>query len=100
MNQNLIPSLIIACAIVATGLLFRQTVATSAGTQIDAALSSLESASQNKDADGKTRISKIIKGISSSVADGFKAGFTARPRNNSPPAINWKSVRLRSPMDG
>ena len=77
MNQNLIPSLIIAGAIVATGLLFRQTVATSAGTQIEAVISSLENASQKKDAAGKTRVSKIIEGVSSSVADGFKAGFSS-----------------------
>ncbi len=79
MSNNTLPALIVAAAIVGTGFMLRQTAVNFAGTQLEAVLSKIDESVQKKDGSGKTRLETIIQGASSSVAAGFKAGFSSGP---------------------
>jgi len=77
MNNNIIPSAIIAVAIIGTGMMIRQSAAKFAADQLESTLSKIDETVQKRDADGKTRFEKIVQGVSSSIAAGAKAGFSA-----------------------
>lgn len=71
MKSNIIPALIIAVAILAVAFISRQ-----GGTaQVQAVLDQLEQSVQNKDAAGKSQVSRIAAGLSRSVSEGFQQGF-------------------------
>lgn len=71
--NNLIPAIILAAAILAVGLIVRQSAQRGVGTFI----ADLETATQTKDADGKTSIGRIMEGLSSSVSSSMQAGFSS-----------------------
>jgi hypothetical protein len=71
MKHNLIPSLIIAIAIVFVGTQFKRT------SPVKTFLTDLEAAVQVKDADGKTSLNRIFEGLSSTAAASLQQGFSA-----------------------
>lgn len=71
MSSNLLPSCIIATAILGVGLLFRQ----GGDSKIDQVLQALETAVQTKDAEGKSRVERIASGFAQSAAKGLSSGM-------------------------
>jgi hypothetical protein len=71
MNNNTVPALIIAAAIVSVAFIVRP----NAARQVDSALNQIEDAVQKKDAGGKTQLSRIFEGVSKSASSGLSAGF-------------------------
>lgn len=71
MKNNIIPSIIIAIAILIAALAPRQTGA----SQVKLFLQSLEDASKEKDADGKSQIERIASGFTKATTQGIKSGF-------------------------
>jgi hypothetical protein len=71
MKSNIIPSIIIAAAILAVALISRQ----SGAYQVQAFMDQLEQSVQSKDSEGNTQIGRIVKGLSSSAAEGMRKGF-------------------------
>lgn len=71
MKSNIIPSIIIAAAILAVALISRQ----SGAYQVQAFMDQLEHSVQSKDSEGNTQIGRIVKGLSSSAAEGMRKSF-------------------------
>ncbi len=71
MKHNLIPALIIASAIVAAGAMLQPS------SGVDDIIAELEKATAAKDADGKTAVTRIAEGLSSSVSGGIQEGFNS-----------------------
>jgi hypothetical protein len=71
MKTNLIPSIIIAAAILAVALIGRQ----GSANQLQALLDQLEQSVQKKDPAGDTQIGRIAAGFSRSAAEGMRQGF-------------------------
>jgi hypothetical protein len=70
-NNNIVPALIIAAAIVFVAFIARP----NAGRQVDAMFNQIEDAVQRKDAAGKTQLTRIFEGASKSASSGLSAGF-------------------------
>lgn len=71
MKNNTIPAIIIALSILAVAFLSRQ----SGATQVRSILNEIESASQAKDADGKSQVERIASSFVRSTTQGVKSGF-------------------------
>lgn len=71
MKTNLVPALILAAALLATGYMFNR----SSGSAVEKTLVQLETATQTKDAGGKTQLSRILEGMSASAGRSISAGF-------------------------
>lgn len=72
MKTNLVPSLIIAAAILGTGYL----VSRNSASRVEGFFSELEEVTRTKDDEGRTQVGRIVEGFSSTVAESFKAGFS------------------------
>lgn len=83
MNQNVIPALIVAGAIIAGGFFLQRATTQHAAAQLDAVLTRLESASQ-KGADGSdAQVTRTIKSLSRAMSDGFKAGMAESSKSST-----------------
>lgn len=72
MKTNLIPSLVIAAAILGAGFL----VSRDSASPVETFFVDLEEAISAKDDDGKTQVGRIVEGLSSTVAESFQAGVS------------------------
>ncbi len=86
MKTNIIPSIIIAAALLTLGFLFKQ----SSGNQVQSIFDQLEQSVQKKDAEGKTQISRIASGFSKSAADGFSQGFQEGQNKEELEKLNFR----------
>lgn len=96
MKTNLIPALILAAALLATGYLFSR----SAGSSVEKTLAQLEAATKVKDDNGKTQLGRVFEGLSSSagraISDGFESGQNEKTKEQLPvmEKITLKEIKI------
>lgn len=71
MTTHLVPSLILSAAVLATGFMFSR----NSDSAVERSLAQLETAASVKDAEGKTRLNRILEGMSSSAGRAISTGF-------------------------
>jgi hypothetical protein len=75
MKHNLLPSIIIALAIVGLGCVFNYTMGNASQKQVEATFSQFEEMTTKKDEHGKTRWARISDGIKDGVMNSVKSGI-------------------------
>lgn len=96
MKTNLIPALILAAALLATGYLFSR----SSGSAVEKTLAQLEAATKEKDGNGKTQLGRVLEGISASagqaISSGFESGQNEKTKEQLPimEKITLKEIKI------